>query len=123
EKLLRDNGLTYAPDEILVSSGAKTSLYFACMSLLGEGDEAIVPSPYWVSYPEQVRLAGARPVLLRTTPDDGFKVRPEALERAITPHTKLIFLNYPSNPTGSCYDRQELEALASVCVDRGIVVL
>jgi aspartate aminotransferase len=123
EKLRRDNGLEYGPQEILVSSGAKTSLYFACMSLLDEGDEAIVPSPYWVSYPEQVRLAGAKPVFVPATQDDGFKLRPDSLERAITSRTRLVILNYPSNPTGACYDRDELLALARVCVDRGIVVV
>lgn len=122
-KLLRDNGLKYAPEEILVSSGAKTSLYFACMSLLDEGDEAVIPSPYWVSYPEQVRLASGKPVFVPTSQDDGFKLRPEALANAVTSRTKLVILNYPSNPTGACYDRAELEALARVAVDRGIVVV
>jgi aspartate aminotransferase len=123
EKLSRDNGLSYRPDEILVSAGAKTSLYFACMALLSPGDEAIVPAPYWVSYPEQVRLAGARPVFLTATQEAGFKIHPDALARAITPRTKLLVLNYPSNPTGACYDRDELSAIARVAVERGIAVV
>ena len=123
EKFLRDNGLTYAPGEILVSSGAKASLYFAAMALFQEGDEVLLPSPYWVSYPEQVRLAGARPVIVPTREKNGFKLRPEELQAAVTPRTKAVILNYPSNPTGACYDRDELEGLAESCLKHGLLVL
>ena len=122
-KLREDNGLDYAPEQILVSPGAKASLYFAAMALFSPGDEVIVPSPYWVSYPEQVRLAGAEPVVVAAPESNGFKLVPEDLERAIGPRTKGLFLNYPCNPTGACYDRDELAAIARIAVARGLVVI
>jgi len=123
DKLLGDNGLKYDPEDILVSSGAKASLYFAAMALFQKGDEVLVPSPYWVSYPEQIRLAGAQPVTVPTREEDGFKLTPEELRSAVTSNTKAVILNYPSNPTGSCYGREELEGLAAVCLEHGLLVL
>ncbi len=113
-KLERDNRLCYQPEQILVSCGAKHSLYNLCQALLEPGDEAIVPAPYWVSYPEMVRLAGARPVIVPATLDEGFRLSPERLEAAITPATRLLFLNSPCNPTGVCYRAAELAALGEV---------
>jgi aspartate aminotransferase len=122
-KLDRDNGLRVAPDQILVSPGAKMSLYLAAMALLDPGDEVLIPTPHWVSYPEQVRLAGARPVFLETREEEGFKLSPGQLDAAISSRTRSLILNYPSNPTGSCYSRDELRALADVCVRRGLWVI
>jgi aspartate aminotransferase len=114
KKLKHDNQLDYTPQEILVSCGAKHSIYNACMSLLNPGDEAIIPAPYWVSYPDIVLLAEAKPVFVKTTHEASFKITASQLENAITPKTKLLFLNSPSNPTGQVYSHQELEALAKV---------
>ena len=113
-KFERDNQLTYDAAEILVSSGAKQSLFNLCIALLGPGDEAIIPSPYWVSYPDMVRLAGAEPVTIPSGIEHDFKITAEQLEAAITPATKLFFLNSPSNPTGASYSREELAALGQV---------
>jgi aspartate aminotransferase len=123
EKFRRDNGLVYTPDQILVSPGAKASIYCAAMALFGPGDEVLVPSPYWVSYPEQVRLAGAVPVPILAREANGFKLTAAELDAAIGPKTKGLILNYPSNPTGACYDRAQLEALAEVVVARGLAVI
>jgi len=122
-KLERDNGLSYPPEQILVSPGAKASLYFAMMALLDEGDEVLVPTPYWVSYPAQVTLAGARTVLLPADEDHAFKLSAEQLRGAITSRTKALILNYPSNPTGRCYTAEQLEPIAEACVERGIWVI
>jgi len=122
-KLKRDNGLEYAPEQILVSPGAKACLYFAAMALLDEGDEVIIPSPYWVSYPEQAKLAGATPVYVPTDPADDYRIDPDRVRTAITKKTKAIFLNYPSNPTGACLDTDNLRALADLCVEHGLAVL
>lgn len=119
----REQGVAYAPEQVLVSSGAKASLYFACMALLDPGDEMLVPVPYWVSYPEQVRLAQARPVFVDCPESNRFKLLPEALERAVTPRTKALMLNYPSNPTGVGYSREELEPIAELCVRRRLWVV
>ena len=113
-KFERDNQLTYAPEQILVSAGAKHTLFNACMGILGPGDEAIIPAPYWVSYPDMVRVAEGTPVVIDTGIEDGFKVTPEKLESAITDKSRILFLNSPSNPTGSCYTREELAALGEV---------
>ena len=113
-KFARENQLTYAPSQIIVSSGAKQSLFNLCMALLGPGDEAIVPAPYWVSYPDMVRLAGADPVIVETGIDADFKMTPAQLSAAITERTRLLILNSPSNPTGSSYTKAELEALGAV---------
>ncbi len=122
-KLSRDNGLAYSRPEIMVSCGAKHSLYNLAQVLFGEGDEVIVPAPYWVSYPDLVVLAGGTPVILATEEKDGFKVRPEALRKAVTERTKALILNSPSNPTGSAYTEAELKALAEVVLDTGILVI
>jgi aspartate aminotransferase len=122
-KLKRDNGLSYATDQVLVSPGAKASLYCATMALFGPGDEVLVPRPYWVSYPEQIRLAGASPKSVVAAEANGFKLTASELDAAIGPNTRGLLLNYPSNPTGACYDRDELAALADVAVKRDIVVI
>ena len=123
KRIEAERGLVYGPDQILVSPGAKASLYFACMALLDPGDEVLVPSPYWVSYPEQIRLAQAEPVFVSCEEQSGFKLTVEQLERATTARTKLIMLNYPSNPTGACYTRDELQPLADFCVRRNLWIL
>ncbi len=113
-KFKRDNGLEYEANQILVSCGAKHTLFNACMGILSPGDEAIVPAPSWVSYPDMVRVADARPVTIMTGIDSDFKITAEQLDEAITDKTRVLFLNSPSNPTGSCYTRSELKALGSV---------
>ena len=113
-KLARDNSLDYEPEQILVTSGAKQALYNLCVALLGPGDQALIPAPYWVSYPDMVKLADADPVFIETTIDDNFKVSPEQLEAAITPQTRLLILNSPGNPTGACYSAAELQAFGEV---------
>ncbi|HEX6998772.1 MAG TPA: pyridoxal phosphate-dependent aminotransferase [Gammaproteobacteria bacterium] len=113
-KFARENGLEYAPEQVLVSNGAKQSCFNACLALLEAGDEAIVPAPYWVSYPELVRLADAEPVIVHTTAEQGFRMSPEQLAAAITDRTRLLFLNSPCNPTGAVYSRAELAALGEV---------
>ncbi len=123
EDLERDHGLSYATDQIVVSSGAKASLFFACMAILDPGDEVLVPLPYWVSYPEQVRLAQAVPVFVPCLQEDGFKLSVDGLRAALTPRTKILMLNYPSNPTGACYSREELEPIAKFCVENGLWVI
>ncbi|MEW6764482.1 MAG: pyridoxal phosphate-dependent aminotransferase [Pseudomonadota bacterium] len=114
DKFERDNGLKYAPNQILVSVGGKQSFYNLAMALLDEGDEVIIPAPYWVSYPDMVLLADGKPVIVEAEQVQGFKLLPEQLEAAITPRTKLFVINSPSNPTGVAYTRTELEALGEV---------
>ncbi len=113
-KFARDNSLHYEPEQILVSSGAKQSGFNLCLALLNPGDEAIVPAPYWVSYPDMVRVADAEPVVIDTDIEQGFKISPEQLEAALSTKTRLLFLNSPSNPTGACYSAEEFEALGEV---------
>jgi aspartate aminotransferase len=113
-KFEHDNGLSYAPDQILVSCGAKHTLFNACMAILSHGDEAVIPAPYWVSYPDMVRVAEGTPIIIQTGIESDFKVTPEQLEAAISDKTRVMFLNSPSNPTGSCYTRAELEAIGDV---------
>jgi aspartate aminotransferase len=113
-KHLRDNGLEYAAAQILVSCGGKQSCYNLCQALLNHGDEVIIPAPYWVSYPDMVLLADGKPVILSTTPETRLKITPAQLEAAITPRTRLIFLNSPSNPSGMAYTKAELTALGEV---------
>jgi aspartate aminotransferase len=115
-KFKRENKLDYKPGQITVGTGGKQVLYNALMATMNPGDEVIIPAPYWVSYPDMVLLAGGTPVAVDTTIEDGFKVRPAALERAITPRTKWIILNSPSNPSGAAYTRSELKALTDVLV-------
>ena len=113
-KFLRDNGLEYKPEQIVVSTGGKQALYQVVQVLVNPGDEVIIPTPYWVSYKEFVRLAGGTPVYVKTTLENDFKVTPEQLEAAITPKTKLIMFSSPSNPTGMLYSREELKGIAEV---------
>lgn len=113
-KLKNENGLDYSPNEILVSNGAKQSVCNAVMALVNDGDEVIIPAPYWVSYPQMVKLAGGEPVIVEAGFDQNFKITPEQLEAAITPKTKMLILCSPSNPTGSVYSEEELKGLAEV---------
>lgn len=113
-KFRRDNNLAYKTGEISVAPGGKAVIYNALMASVNAGDEVVIPAPYWVSYPDMVRLAGGAPVIVKASQQDGFRVRAEALEAAITPRTKWVILNSPSNPTGAAYDRGELRALADV---------
>ena len=113
-KFRRDNGLDYTPGQILVSCGGKQSFYNMCQSLLNPGDEVIIPAPYWVSYPDMVRLADGEPVVIRAGAESGFKISPAQLQAAITDRTRLVVINSPSNPTGVAYSRAELAALAEV---------
>src|ERR1700758_2639039 len=115
-KFKRENGLDYKPSQIIVGTGGKQVLYNAFVATLDPGDEVILAAPYWVSYPDMVMLAGGEPVAVPTTLESGFKMRPEALERAITPKTKWVLLNSPSNPTGAAYTRAELKKLTDVLV-------
>lgn len=122
-KLKRDNGLTYERSQIVVSCGAKHSLYNVSQVLFQEGDEVIIPSPYWVSYPDIVMLAEARPIFIEAKEQDGFKILPEALTAAINSKTKAVILNSPSNPTGAAYNEAELKALAEVLIDRDVAII
>jgi len=122
-KLQSDNNLNYQPENIIVTNGGKHSLYNLMMALIEPGDEVIIPAPYWLSYPEMVKLASGKPVIVRTDASTGYKITPEQLNRAITPKTKLFVLNSPSNPTGMVYTRAEIKALAEVIVDRDILVV
>ena len=113
-KLKRDQGLDYTREQIMVGTGAKHVLYTLFQATLNDGDEVIVPAPYWVSYPEQVKLAGGVPVIVEATADESFKVTAEQIERAVTDSTRALIINSPSNPTGMIYTREELEAIADV---------
>ncbi len=117
DKFARENGLDYAPDQVIVSTGGKQVLYNALMATLNPGDEVIVPAPFWVSYPDMVRLAGGTPVLVGGRIDTGYKITPAALAAAITPRTKWLIFNSPSNPTGAGYSRPEIAALAAVLLE------
>ena len=122
-KLQSDNNLNYQPENIIVTNGGKHSLYNLMMALIDPGEEVIIPAPYWLSYPEMVKLASGKPVIVRTDASTGYKITPEQLTGAITPKTKLFVLNSPSNPTGMVYTRAEIKALAEVIVDRDILVV
>ena len=123
QRLLEDTGVSYEPKQIVVASGAKHSIYVALCCLLNPGDEVIVPTPYWVTYTEAVGMAGGVPIILETTDSEGFKLSPEKLEAAITPNTKVMILNNPSNPTGMCYDADELRAVCEVCVKHDLWII
>lgn len=123
EKFARDNGLNYAPNQVIVSCGGKHSLYNIFQAMCEEGDEVIIPAPYWVSYPEQARLAGATPVIINTTDASGFAPSVEQIEAAITPKTKIFVLNSPSNPTGAMWPRATIERLAELAVERNFYVI
>jgi aspartate aminotransferase len=123
DKFKRENGLTYKPSQIIVSCGGKHSCYNVILATCEEGDEVLIPAPYWLSYPEMVKLAGATPVIIETTDETEFKVTPEALRRAITPRTRLLILNSPSNPTGSVYTPEEVKAIGDICVEKNVLIM
>lgn len=123
DKFLKDNGLTYQQNQIVVSSGAKSSLYHAICAIVEEGDEVILPSPYWLTYPELINLAGGKCVLVKTVKENGFKITAQQLENAITDKTKCLILNSPNNPTGSVYSEEEIRSIAKVCEEHGIFVI
>ncbi|HKP04960.1 MAG TPA: pyridoxal phosphate-dependent aminotransferase [Chthoniobacterales bacterium] len=123
EKLEADNQISYRASQIVVSSGAKHSCYNAILATCQAGDEVLIPSPYWVSYPDMVRLAGAEPVIVPTTERNGWKMRASDFENAMTPRTKMVILNSPGNPSGSVYTREELEAIVEVAAEEDIYIL
>lgn len=123
EKLKNDNALDYLPSQIVVSNGGKHSLTNACLTIINPGDEVIIPSPYWLSYPEIVKLAGGVPVFVTTRPENNFKITPDELEKAISAKTKAFILNNPNNPTGAVYTRSELNALAAVIEKHDVYVI
>ncbi len=123
DKFQRENGLTYQPSQIIVSCGGKHSCFNVIMSTCEEGDEVIIPSPYWLSYPEMVKMAGAKPVIVTTTDATEFKLTPEALRAAITSKTRLLVFNSPSNPTGTVYTPDEVKAIGDVCVEKGVMIM
>lgn len=123
DKFRRENGLTYKPSQIIVSCGGKHSCFNTVLATCGPGDEVIIPAPYWLSYPEMVKLAGARPVIVPTTDATEFKLTPEQLRAAITDRTRLLILNSPSNPTGTVYHPAELRALGEVCLERDVLIM
>jgi len=123
DKFKRDNGLSYKASQVIVSCGGKHSCYNTVLATCEEGDEVIIPSPYWLSYPEMVKLAGGTPVILPTSDATEFKVTPDQLRAAVTPRTRLFILNSPSNPTGGLYTREELKVLGDVCVERGVLIM
>jgi aspartate aminotransferase len=122
-KFKNDQGITYEPSEVIVASGAKHALYTLFQVLLNEGDEVIIPTPYWVSYPEQVKLAGGSPVFIDGKEENEYKITPEQLNLAVTDKTKAVILNSPSNPTGMLYSREELEAIGEVCIEKDILIV
>lgn len=123
QRLKEDCGVEYQPAEIAVSNGAKTCVYAALRALVNSGDEVILSAPYWVSYIELIQMVGGVPVVVEASEAEHFKITPEKLAVAITPKTKCMILNNPSNPTGMMYSRQELEAIAQVCVEKDIYVI
>lgn len=123
EKLHRDNGLSYETNEVIASCGGKHSLYVAFQVLFGANEEVLVPGPFWVSYPDMLALAGARARIVLTRAEEGFKLNPDELERAISPSTRAIILNSPSNPAGVAYDQKELAALAEVIARHNLIVI
>lgn len=123
EKFNRDQSLTYKPSEVIVCSGAKHALYTLFQVILDEGDEVIIPTPYWVSYPEQVKLAEGTPVYVEGSENNEFKITPAQLESVITNKTKAVILNSPSNPTGMIYTREELEAIGEVCLKHDVLIV
>src|SRR3989440_1895342 len=123
DKLAADNGLNYRAGQVVVSNGAKHACYNAILATCQPGDEVIIPAPYWVSYPDMVRLVGAEPVIVPTSERNAWKMRPEDFENAMTPRTKMLIMNSPSNPTGSVYTREELEAIVNVAAEEDIYIL
>jgi aspartate aminotransferase len=123
DKFAADNGLEYRPNQVIVSNGAKHSCYNAILATCEPGDEVIIPSPYWVSYPDMVRLAGAEPVIVPTNERSGWKMTAAEFENAMTPRTKMVIMNSPGNPSGSVYSREELEAIVEVAAEEDIYIL
>ena len=123
EKFKKDNNLVYEPSQIIVSNGAKHSIFNACYAVLEEGDEVIIPAPYWLTYPEVVKVCGATPVYIDCKKENKFKFSAEDLKKAITPKTKMLIFNSPSNPTGAVYNEEEVRAIAKVCEEAEIFVL
>ncbi len=121
DKFRRDNKIDYNPDQVVVSCGAKHSIYNIMQAVIGPGDEVLIPKPYWVTYPEQVKLAGGKPVILET--DNNFKLTSEYVEEKITSNSKLILINSPNNPTGAVYDKEELKSIAKLCLENNILMV
>ena len=122
-KLQNDNQLDYKPENIVVTNGGKHSLFNIFLALLDEGDEVIIPAPFWVSYPEMVKLATGTPVIVHTTPEARYKITPEQLRQAITPSTRVLIMNSPSNPTGMVYSPDELRAIAAIAIEHDLIVV
>jgi aspartate aminotransferase len=123
DKFKRENGLSYKSSQIIVSCGGKHSCFNTVFATCEEGDEVVIPAPYWLSYPEMVKMAGGTPVIVETTDKTGFKVTPAQLRAAITPHTRLFILNSPSNPTGAVYSPEEVKALGNICVEKNVLIM
>lgn len=123
KKLNLENDCDYAPEEIVVSSGAKNAITNALLAILNPGDDVLVPKPYWVSYPEMIKLVNANPVFIETNKKNEFKLTKDILEKSITPKTRMLFLNNPSNPTGAVYSKEELLEIANVCIKNNIYIL
>lgn len=123
QKFKRDNGLEYTADQIIITSGAKFAIYELFQTLLNEGDEVIIPTPYWVSYPEHVKLAEGTPVFVEGMEENEFKITPSQLKNVITEKTKALIINSPSNPTGMMYSKEELKELGQVCVDNNVLII
>src|SRR5207245_1686036 len=123
DKFLADKKIDYKSSQVIVSNGAKHSCYNAILATCEPGDEVIIPAPYWLSYPEMVRLAGAEPVFVHTKQENDWKMTPEEFANAMTPRTKMVIINTPGNPTGSVYTRDELAALVEVALEEDILIL
>ena len=123
DKFARDNGLTYESDQVLVSGGGKQSFFNLCQAVVNSGDEVLIPAPYWVSYPDMVLLAEGKPVIIETGIDDGFKITPEMLAASITPKTRLLVLNSPSNPSGVAYSKAELAAIGEALLEHPDILI
>jgi aspartate aminotransferase len=123
EKFAADNHIEYKPSQVIVSTGAKQSCFNAILATCEPGDEVLIPSPYWLSYPEMVRIAGADPIFVQTREQNGWKMTAEEFENAMTPRTKMVILNTPGNPTGSVYTREELEKIVEVAAEEDILIL
>jgi aspartate aminotransferase len=123
DKFQQENGISYKPSQIIVSTGAKHSCYNAILATCQPGDEVIIPSPYWLSYPEMVRLAGAEPIFVQAKEENGWKITRDEFENAMTPRTKMIIINSPNNPTGAVYTREEIEGIAAVAAEEEILIL
>src|SRR5437867_2487944 len=123
DKFKRENGLTYKPSQVIVSCGGKHSCYNVILATCQENDEVIIPAPYWLSYPEMVKLAGAKPVIVETTDKTEFKITPDQLRKTITPRTRLFIINSPTNPTGTDYTPQEIKTLGDICVEKGVLIM